>query len=408
MTARGALVGVGSKLGLAGKLTRISWSIPERCTFAEWVKAGEMLGQIEGAVLWWMGDWWNAYKPEWGERAALFDRDGWRGPSYETCRHAGWVSSRFQFGSRIPNLSFKHHLEVAGIPDPSQRSALLAWAVEQRASTRELRAEIAKRRQQHQIADMSLPSGQFPLLLADPPWRYENPPMGGGNRSIENHYPTMTLEEICALPVEQSAADDALLYMWATAPKLAECFAVIDAWGFTYRTNIVWVKDKIGMGYHARSQHELLLIAKRGELPPPLPEDRESSVVFAERGRHSEKPEAFYALIERWYPNAAEAGAIRTRTARRLDTVGQSVSGGRAMTRHATRGPTARGDGRRGSARHKWQSRRNDGGGNVSAPHAGRRRKMSQHWRSKSARIARGEVADTAIFVAITTYRERP
>lgn len=147
-----------------------------------------------------------------------------------------------------------------------------------------------------------MPSGQFPLLLADPPWRYENPPMGGGNRSIENHYPTMSLDEICALPIAQIATDDAILYMWATAPKLAECLIVLDAWGFTYRTNIVWVKDKIGMGYHARSQHELLLIAKRGELPPPLPEDRESSVVFADRGDHSVKPAAFYELIERWYP----------------------------------------------------------------------------------------------------------
>ena len=302
MTTRGTLVGVGSKLGLAGKITRVSWQLPKAYSFDDWMHAGEILGQIEGAVLWWMGDWWNAFKPEWGERAALFDRDDWHGPSYETCRQAGWVCAAFQFDKRLSNLPFNHHLQVAGIPDPAQRSALLTWAEQHRASTRELRAEIAKRRQQHQIADMSLPSGQFPLLLADPPWRYENPPMGGSNRSIENQYPTRSLDDICALPIVQIAADDALLYMWATAPKLAECLAVIDAWGFTYRTNVVWVKDKIGMGYHARSQHELLLIAKRGELPPPLPEDRESSVIFADRGRHSEKPVAFYELIERWYP----------------------------------------------------------------------------------------------------------
>jgi N6-adenosine-specific RNA methylase IME4 len=199
-------------------------------------------------------------------------------------------------------LSWSFHREVSGIANQEHADALLDWTEKQRATVRELRAEIAKRRQQHQIAGMSLPSGQFPLLLADPPWRYENPPMGGSNRSIENQYPTMQLDDICALPIAQIAADDALLYMWATAPKLAECLAVIAAWGFTYRTNVVWVKDKIGMGYHARSQHELLLIAKRGELPPPLPEDRESSVIFADRGRHSEKPVAFYELIERWYP----------------------------------------------------------------------------------------------------------
>lgn len=143
---------------------------------------------------------------------------------------------------------------------------------------------------------------KYPVIYADPPWRYENPPMGGGNRSIENHYPTLSLEEICALPVAQLATEDAILYMWATAPKLAECMQVLPAWGFDYRTNFVWIKDKIGMGYHARSQHEILLVAKRGNIPPPAVADRVSSVVSADRGRHSEKPEAFYELIESFYP----------------------------------------------------------------------------------------------------------
>lgn len=57
-------------------------------------------------------------------------------------------------------------------------------------------------------------TGKFPVIYADPPWQYENPPMGGGNRSIENHYPTMTLEQICALPIAEIVADDAILYLW--------------------------------------------------------------------------------------------------------------------------------------------------------------------------------------------------
>ena len=77
---------------------------------------------------------------------------------------------------------------------------------------------------------------------------------------------------------------------------------MIEAWGFVYRTNIVWVKDKIGMGYYARNQHETLLVARRGELPPPRESDRLSSVVHADRGEHSEKPAIFHELIERWYP----------------------------------------------------------------------------------------------------------
>lgn len=143
---------------------------------------------------------------------------------------------------------------------------------------------------------------RYPIIYADPPWRYENPPMGGGNRSIENHYPTMTLEEIIALPVAELAADDALLYLWATAPKLAECIDVLRAWDFEYRTNSVWDKEVIGMGYHFRNQHELLLVARRGEIPPPLAGAQPSSVYRERREDHSVKPDFYYEMIERAYP----------------------------------------------------------------------------------------------------------
>ncbi len=148
------------------------------------------------------------------------------------------------------------------------------------------------------------PDGTYPVIYTDPPWQYEHPPIGASNRSIENHYPTMSLDEICALPgLAEHVPENAVLFLWATAPKLAECFEVIDAWGFTYRTCMVWVKDKIGMGYHARNQHEVLLIAKRGQFAPPEPADRPPSVVNAPRGEHSAKPEVFYELIERMYPD---------------------------------------------------------------------------------------------------------
>lgn len=147
---------------------------------------------------------------------------------------------------------------------------------------------------------------KYPIILADPPWKYENPRMGKGNRSTENHYPTMDLEEICSLAVSDIACEDSILYLWATAPNLQECMKVIDAWGFSYRTCFVWVKDKIGMGFHARNQHELLLVAKRGDIPPPPVQARVSSVIEAPRGEHSTKPEYFYELIESMYPELAK------------------------------------------------------------------------------------------------------
>lgn len=141
----------------------------------------------------------------------------------------------------------------------------------------------------------------YPVIYADPPWRYEH--SRTDNRQIENHYPTLDLEQICILPVSEIAAPDAVLFLWTTSPKLAESMQVIEAWGFIYRTCMVWDKERMGMGYYARQQHELLLIAMRGSLPVPEPEVRPPSVIRVRRDpEHSAKPEEFYELIERMYP----------------------------------------------------------------------------------------------------------
>lgn len=85
---------------------------------------------------------------------------------------------------------------------------------------------------------------QYEVIYADPPWRFRVRTEKGKGRSAENHYPTMKLEDICKLPVKEIAADDSILFMWATFPNLKETFDVIDAWGFDYKTvAFVWVKQ---------------------------------------------------------------------------------------------------------------------------------------------------------------------
>lgn len=155
-------------------------------------------------------------------------------------------------------------------------------------------AEVAKGN-----VELALPA-KYPIVYADPPWKYEH--VKTDNRAIENQYPTMEIEDICKLAVSQVCTDDCVLFLWATSPKLAEAMGVVDAWGFNYRTSMVWVKDQIGMGYYARQQHELLLIATKGEPPAPAPADRPASVINAPRTKHSAKPEQFYEAIERMYP----------------------------------------------------------------------------------------------------------
>jgi N6-adenosine-specific RNA methylase IME4 len=205
--------------------------------------------------------------------------------------------------------------DIATVSPQEQREIVARGEREILEAAKQIRAEKAEVRRAERIERLvaisqgNAPLGleqTYPIILADPPWKYEHPPMGATNRSIENHYPTMSLEEICQVPVSQLATQDAILFLWATSPKLGECMSVIERWGFTYRTCLVWVKDKTGTGSYVRNQHELLLIAKRGDdIPPPKESDRPPSILHAPRREHSRKPDEIYSLIEQMYPELA-------------------------------------------------------------------------------------------------------
>lgn len=147
----------------------------------------------------------------------------------------------------------------------------------------------------------ALPTGPYSLILADPPWQLGNP---DSSSAPENHYPTLTLASITAL--EPPTTADAVLFLWAVSSLLPEALQLMHAWGFEYRSNLVWVKPSIGPGVWLRNRHELLLLGVRGRQPPAEPELRADSVLEAARGRHSQKPEPVYELIERMYPAASK------------------------------------------------------------------------------------------------------
>ena len=164
----------------------------------------------------------------------------------------------------------------------------------------EIRREKVREQNRQEKVSRPIPKGLFNIILADPPWQYEHEI--SDSRKIENQYPTMKLEEIATLSIP--AADDSVLFLWATNPKLKEALWVMEKWGFDYRTNLVWAKDKIGMGFYFRSQHELLLVGKKGNYPMPEPSNRPSSLVTFPRLDHSKKPSIIYNLIETMYPEA--------------------------------------------------------------------------------------------------------
>lgn len=167
---------------------------------------------------------------------------------------------------------------------------------------------------------------RFTRLIVDPPWHFASRSEAGQGRSPSRHYPTLSIEDILALPIEPIAEKDAILFLWATAPHLETGLQALRAWGFTYSTNIVWVKMKrkkpqIGTGYRVRNSHEHLLIGTRGKMPAPHPsfryssslltlspcaeeEEMDGSALLAIRGEHSRKPLDAYAYF-RAYDGAA-------------------------------------------------------------------------------------------------------
>ncbi len=146
-----------------------------------------------------------------------------------------------------------------------------------------------------------LPEGPFELIYADPPWQLGN---ADGEKAPENHYSTMPFADMVAL--QPPAAADAILYVWPVNMLLPEALQLIDAWGFRYVANLVWVKPSIGLGNWVRNRHELLLVGQRGAFSPPDPDLRPDSVVEAPRARHSEKPASVYELLERAHPAASK------------------------------------------------------------------------------------------------------
>jgi N6-adenosine-specific RNA methylase IME4/ParB-like chromosome segregation protein Spo0J len=163
------------------------------------------------------------------------------------------------------------------------------------------RTELEEREGAIREAQATVEQGALPnLVLADPPWRYDFAETD--NRQIENQYPSASVEEICDMTPKTQP--NAVVFMWATVAKLQEAFEVMGAWGFDYKTSAVWDKEKIGMGYWFRGQHELLLVGTKGKFSPPEQEARVSSVFREPRGKHSAKPECVYQWIERAFPAA--------------------------------------------------------------------------------------------------------
>jgi N6-adenosine-specific RNA methylase IME4 len=157
---------------------------------------------------------------------------------------------------------------------------------------------------------MTLPLGPFGTILADPPWRFANRTgkVAPEHRRLDR-YDTMSVEEIAALPVREVADVPSHLYLWVPNALLAEGLRVMEAWGFTYKTNLIWHKvrkdggsDGRGVGFYFRNVTEMILFGVRGSLRTLSAGRRQTNLLAARKREHSRKPDELYPIIEACSP----------------------------------------------------------------------------------------------------------
>ena len=152
---------------------------------------------------------------------------------------------------------------------------------------------------------------KFYTVLADPPWQFQNRTgkMAPEHKRL-NRYPTLSLEEIKAIPVQNVLQESAHLYLWVPNALLAEGLDVMQAWGFTYKTNLIWYKvrkdggpDRRGVGFYFRNVTEIILFGVKGKNARTLQPGRsQENIIISRKREHSRKPDEQYKLIESCSP----------------------------------------------------------------------------------------------------------
>lgn len=225
----------------------------------------------------------------------------------DVIRNAGFTPmqiSRFETLAANPEIVEQAKAEARENDDIVSRSLVLNMVKEkkkeeQRAARDTAISEQIEKPKTSRHVDIYSTDKKYRVVYADPPWSYndkQNTSMLGG---AEKHYPTMSIDELCKIPVP--ADNNAVLFIWVTSPMLEDCFKVINAWGFKYKSSFVWDKISHNMGHYNSVRHEFLLICTKGSCTPDV-QRLYDSVISVERSEHSRKPEKFREIIDTIYP----------------------------------------------------------------------------------------------------------
>ncbi len=293
-------------------------------TYEEWLDFGLKLGRVDGAIQWWIGDWAAAEgRVKKGVQSEAYDfLEEQTGLARNTVRKCKNVASSVNLDLRRSRLSWTHHEAVAAL-SPTEQDSWLGEAEANDWSASELKREIRQARNGAGAIDGECDGGfwysgeeglqklletglQFGAIYIDPPWKYSNQ---STRAATDNHYSTLTVDEIAELPVAGLSAEKSHLHLWTTNAFLSDALRLLETWGYEYRGVFVWAKGtveegeakpQIGIGNYWRVSHEFMVLGIRGGvtfLDKSLP-----SWLMVPRKRHSKKPDEVRALVERASP----------------------------------------------------------------------------------------------------------
>ena len=284
------------------ELTSTGLVIKKGLPFEKWEKIGGFLEKMNKAMGWWWGDWLNYGEREYGE---MYSQALKESPyTLRTLQTLKAVCDRVKSTIRIVNLPFAFHQLVAYL-NPTDQKKWLQKATEGNWTLREMKSAIRENKQKN----IPLPEGKYEIIYSDPAWEYPSEqhakagePTTGGS---ETHYNrVMSDEKLCQLKIQDIAADNCLLFMWTTGPKMESAIEVGNAWGFQYSTvGFVWYKELPNPGTYTMSECEYCLIFRKGNIPQPRGDRNIRQFLSERRTEHSKKPTEIRKRIELMFPS---------------------------------------------------------------------------------------------------------
>jgi N6-adenosine-specific RNA methylase IME4 len=203
--------------------------------------------------------------------------------------------TRTDLGTNIPKLTWGGYCKDIGI----EKRTANRWLEQFFPSKHEppLQIEHTEMCAVSDLYELIKAGKKYKTVLADPPWAYSNQ---ATRAATDNHYNTLSIEEICQLPVARLADESAHLHLWTTNAFLFESKQVMESWGFEYKSVFLWIKPSMGIGNYWRVSHEFMLLGTKGSLP--FNDHSEMSWYSEKRSRHSRKPYGIVHKIEKVSP----------------------------------------------------------------------------------------------------------